>query len=104
MDDPTVPSSPSPSSRIEEILGCSWQDYIEADLAARRMELDAEVERGIKALLLSSSIEICRALLRGERVPWMRLDYFQAERYGLRRRRSDGRYGLDDFNDVRSPV
>lgn len=66
-------------------------------------ELAAWTNRGIKAMMLASSLDICRALLRGERVPWSALNYWQAERYGLRRRHPDARYGVDDFNDVRRP-
>jgi hypothetical protein len=70
---------------------------------AREEERQAvEAVRGIKALMLAPHIEICRALLRGERIPWNQLDYFQAQRYGLRRRPPGGRVGLDDFWDVRA--
>jgi len=42
--------------------------------------------------------------MRDERIPWSKLRHFQAQAYGLREgaRRSDGRYGLEDFNDVPS--
>jgi len=69
---------------------------------ARRSE---EAERGIRAWLLAPTPEIYSALMRGERVPWQSLRYIAAMRYGLRygSRRGDGRFGLDDFNDVRGP-
>lgn len=63
-----------------------------------------EALQGIKATLLAPDIDVCRALLRGERIPWQRLDYFQAQRYGLKQRHADGRYALDDFNDFRAPA
>ena len=52
-------------------------------------------------MMLAPTIEICRALLRGERIPWRQLRPEQAGRFGLRRRTLDGRYGLAEFNDVR---
>lgn len=60
-------------------------------------------ERGLKAMALAPSLDLCKALLRGERIHWQRLDAKQAPRYGIRygRRRRDGCYTLDDFNDVR---
>lgn len=59
---------------------------------------------GIKAMMLAPTIDICRALLRGERVHWTQLDYFNAQRYGTRRKPVDGRLALDDFNDFRAPA
>lgn len=81
-------------------------DGLPALLEEKQLTHDAgrQAERGIKAMMLSPTLDVCRALLRGERVPWNVLHYFQAERYGLRRRQPDGRYDLDDFNDVRRPA
>jgi hypothetical protein len=48
---------------------------------------DAEVteyERGYRAMMLAPTLEICRALLRGESVPIDQLDQAQLARYGLR--------------------
>jgi hypothetical protein len=66
-------------------------------------ERAVEATRGSKALALGKTIDVYWALMRGERVPWNVLDFFQAERFGLKRRHADGRYGLDDFNDVPRP-
>jgi len=66
-------------------------------------ERTLEALRGLKALALAPTIFTYRALLAGERVPWNRLDYMQAMRYGLRRRSKDPRVCLDDFNDVPTP-
>lgn len=96
------------------------KDQLLAEIDALLVEMDARIverggeaelaawtNRGIKAMMLSpcsrNGLDICRALLRGERVPWNLLNYWQAERYGLRRRSKDGRYGLTDFHDVRRP-
>jgi hypothetical protein len=90
------PDERARSYRVQQIVGdemCALLDRIDARSAA-------EAERGIKAMALAPSIEVCRALLRGERVPWNTLRYLVAESYGLKRRRGDGRYGLDDFNDI----
>lgn len=59
--------------------------------------------RGLKAVAVAPSLDICKAILRGERVHWQQLDDRQAPRYGIRygHRRRDGCYTLDDFNDVR---
>jgi hypothetical protein len=76
---------------------------MEALLARIDLRRDLEDARGLKALHLSTTLNNCRALIRGERIPWQDLDAKNAERYGLRdgHRRPDGRYGVDDFNDVR---
>jgi hypothetical protein len=65
-------------------------------------ERTAEAQRGYKALMLAPSIEIYHALMRGELVPWNTLDYWQAERFKLKRRITGSRVGLDDFNDIPS--
>jgi len=80
-----------------------WDEHAEAVLAQvteRAKAMEAEAIRGLKALALAPTLPIYNALMRGERVPWWKLAYFQAERHGLRRRHDDGRYGLDDFHDV----
>lgn len=80
-------------------------DYL--DLRSRRPEnrtwADRHADRGLKAMALAPTLDLCRSLLRGERVHWGLLDAAQAPRYGIRdgRRRKDGLYALDDFNDVR---
>ena len=83
-----------------------WWAELPALLEAKRVaaDRDEQARLGLKAMMLASSLEVCRALLRGERVPWNVLNYWQAERFGLRRRQPDGRYGLDDFNDIRRPA
>ncbi len=70
----------------------------------RRLADEALV--GIKAMLLAPNIDTCRALLRGERVHWTQLDYFNSQRYGIREghAHADGRLALEDFNDVRAPA
>lgn len=85
--------------RLEAIIG----PYRE-QLTERQLEREREAARGLKAMALAPTIGVCRALLAGERAPWNVLDYFAAEQFGLRRRGGDGRYSLDDFNDVRRPV
>jgi len=62
-------------------------------------------EDGIKAMMLSPTLQICRALLAGERVPWQLLDQAQARRYGLRSSPlGDGRVSLAEFWNVRRPA
>ena len=61
----------------------------------------AEYVRGFKAMMLAPTLSLYHSLMSGERIPWQQLNPFQAERFGLRHRRGDGRYGLDDFHDVR---
>jgi hypothetical protein len=45
-----------------------------------------DAERGIKAMMLAPTIEVCQALIRDEAVPANRLRREGARRYGLRRR------------------
>ena len=40
--------------------------------------------RGWQGMMLASSVEICRALLRGETVPLSQLDQDAVRRFGLR--------------------
>jgi hypothetical protein len=84
--------------RVDEILG--------PEIVKLLVTIDARealvAERGLKAMMLAPTLDLCRALLRGERLPWPKLAYFQAQRYGLRQRPDDGRVSLDDFNDVRA--
>jgi hypothetical protein len=97
------PAPPQPS--LAEDLAV-LDEHAEAVLAAvtqRVREMEAEAVRGLKALALAPTLPLYNALMRGERVPWNTLDFFQAERHGLRHRHPDRRYGLDDFNDVPRP-
>ena len=82
-----------------------FEDYVAGLQATLDRRVDDGTSQGIKAMLLAPNLEICRALLRGERVHWTQLDYFNAQRYGVRdgRIHADGRLALDDFNDVRAP-
>lgn len=95
--------------RISEIVGYARpgyppdiDDYIAADTAAYAERVRGYYARVWKAMLLAHNVDICCALLRGERVPVTALDYFQGARYGLRSRNTEGRYTLDDFNDIPS--
>lgn len=63
-----------------------------------------QAQRAAKAMALAPNPQLYWALRQGESVPWHMLDFFAAQRYGLRRRRPDGRYSLDDFNDVPRPM
>jgi hypothetical protein len=55
-------------------------------LLARIDERDAaEIRRGLRALALAPTFEICQALLRGEKVPIELLDQDAVRRYGLKR-------------------
>lgn len=100
-----MPRRPRPHDRhplLADAREAVLLDYLQ--LRARRPEnQDRDAIRGLKAMALAPDLHLCRALLRGERVHWSRLDPLQAERYGIRygSRRHDGRYVLDDFNDVR---
>ena len=73
-----------------------------AEVTERVRAMEAEAQRGLKALALAPTLPLYRALMAGERVPWGKLNYFQAQRYGLRLGVTDPRVGLDDFNDVPS--
>lgn len=100
---------PSPPSRSQQwiedmrLLDEQAEEAL-ADLQQYLAYRETWSKRGLKAMMLAPTLDICRALLRDERVPWNVLSYFQCERYGLRRRQPDGRYGVDDFNDVRRPA
>jgi hypothetical protein len=61
-------------------------EVVEYELAPPPEQQRAEYERGFKALMLATSLEGCRALLRGETVPVDQLDSEQVARYGLKRR------------------
>ena len=89
------------ADRVSALIGMDISEYLDADARAHRIEPDVDASRGWKALMLAPNIDICRALLRGERVPWRTLRPEQAERFGLKRVHDDGRVALDDFNDVR---
>jgi hypothetical protein len=84
------------AERVDAIIGpeiCALLERVDA----RR---DLEAQRGLKALALAPNVYVYWALMNGERVPWTALEFFAAQRYGLKRRHGDGRYGLNDFNDV----
>jgi hypothetical protein len=57
-------------------------DELERARSRRRAE---EADRGWRAMMLAPTLEICRALLRGECVPVSRLDALWVRRFGLRR-------------------
>jgi len=80
------------------------EEYLLADAQTERARQewrqDAECIRGLKALALAPTLDLCRSLLRGERVPWNQLLFAQLRRYGLKRQPPDGRLSLDDINDV----
>jgi hypothetical protein len=78
-------------------------EQILADLGDYLQERENQAQRGFKALMLAKTVEVCRALLARERVPWNVLNYVQLRRYGLKRTPADGRLDLDDVNDVRAP-
>jgi hypothetical protein len=77
-------------------------EYLRLDAEARRLPVDPDAPRLFKAFMLAPRLEICEALLAGERVPWWRLDFDEARRFKLRpgRERLE-RLSLEDFNDVR---
>src|SRR5262245_24162629 len=95
-------TKPEPAVTLPEDMAV-WDEHAEAVLAQvteRVKAMEAEAIRGLKALALAPTLPLYHALMSGERVPWWQLDHAQAERFGLRRRHDDNRYGLDDFNDV----
>lgn len=51
-----------------------------------RTAAERQAERGLKAVRLAPTLELCRALLRGERIPGGQLDTESARRYGIRHR------------------
>jgi len=79
-----------------------YGEAVLAQVTERVKALNAEYVRGFKALMLAPNLSLYQALMRGERIPWQYIRPGQAERFGLRRRHDDDRYGLDDFHDVRS--
>lgn len=92
-----MPQERGQPSRHEGGLGPEFEALLHR-IDQRR---SVEAERGIKAWLLAPTPELYAALMAGERVPWNKLNYVQAMRYGLRRRVEGGRVALDDFWDVR---
>jgi hypothetical protein len=97
-----TPASEATSDRISMLIGMPVEEYLDADAEAHRPPpSDPYARRLFKALMLAPTLMLCEALLRNERVPWQQFDPRQAERFGLRRRTTDGRYALDDFNDIR---
>jgi hypothetical protein len=51
----------------------------------RERRLWDEYQRGFRALMLSTSLEVYRALMAGEHVPLNRLDIRWVRRFGLKR-------------------
>lgn len=99
-----VDLTPTPNLTQEDLeLLDAHAEAVLAELEAFLRAREEQAERGLKALMIAPTLELCRALLRGERVPWNVLRYDQLRRYGLRRRPADGRVDLDDINDVRRP-
>ena len=96
----TVPTHTARDNLLREVDEY-LEEYSEWLSRQRDLRADAEGRRLFKALMLAPDLSLCRALLQGERVPWPRLDYFQAVRFGLKHAPPDGRVSLDDFNDVR---
>jgi hypothetical protein len=104
-----TPPEPSMHARISRSVGYARpgyppdiDEYIDADGAAYGERVHGYYARVWKAMQLAHNVVTCRALLRGERVPVTALDYFQGARYGLRSRNAEGRYTLEDFNDIPS--
>lgn len=60
------------------------REVIALEQAARDAQEFDELSRLWRAVMLSPSIEILEALLRGEHVPLNRLDQAWVKRYGLR--------------------
>jgi hypothetical protein len=89
---------------VSALIGMDIDEYLDGDQAAHQIPRDDEAKRGIKAMMLAPTIEICQALLAGERLPWWTLRGEQARKYKLRAGLYplDERVGLDDFNDIRS--
>jgi hypothetical protein len=93
-----------PSYReVSRLIGMDWDEYLDGLLKYDQECREYEGRRLRKAFTLAPNLLVCRELLRGERIPWQALDYFGGERYGLRQENPDGRYALDDFNDVPRP-
>jgi hypothetical protein len=57
-----------------------------------------------RAFMLACDVDVCDALLRGERVPLARLDPERVKRFGLREPTADGRVTLDDFWSIEEPA
>jgi hypothetical protein len=94
-----TPVSGETSDRVSMLAGMPVEEYLDADAEAYRPS--AEARHILKALLLAPTLAICEALLRGERVPWWRLDFDQARRFRIRPGHEGlPRVHLEDFNDV----
>ena len=68
------------------ILGPAFERLLAEVEQDRERRLFDEYQRGIKAMRLAPTLEICRALLRGESVPVSCLDQEWFVRLGGRRR------------------
>ena len=104
--EPLIEVAPCESSpAINAVIGMDWCEYLERDAREHALVLEEQSRILWRAMQLAPNIWTCRALLRGERVPWQALDYFVAERYGVRRDAdvSDGRLTIYDFNDIPRP-
>jgi len=102
MDDDTPTTRPVPPLSEDLAVLDEYGEAVLAQVTERVKALNAEYVRGFKALMLAPNLSLYQALMRGERIPWQYIRPGQAERFGLRRRHDDDRYGLDDFHDVRS--
>jgi hypothetical protein len=61
-------------------------DVTEYELRSTPDGQQAEYERGFKAMMIAPRLEVCRALLRGEKVPLSSLDPEAVERFWRRER------------------
>jgi hypothetical protein len=61
----------------------AWTERVLADIDTRR-ERREQSQRIWRAMMLSPSLEVCDALLRGENVPLEKLDPGWVARFGLR--------------------
>lgn len=89
---------------ICHLIGMDLDEYFEGLERHANKLLEDRARRIDKAMAISPTVYVCDALLRGERVPWQALDFFVADRYGLRDGTPENdRFTLDDFNDVPRP-
>lgn len=80
-----------------------WQPRRDPVTPADLVEMEVawpDAGRLQRAFMLAPTVEICEALLLGERVPLSQLDGEWVARYGLKRPTRDDRADLDDFNLV----
>ena len=72
-------------SRVHIVFGENG-DVVEYKLRPPPEDLETEASRGLKAMALAPTLEICQALLRGEKVPLERLDQEAVRRFWRRPR------------------